>query len=284
MADTFQMRENRHPRFALHQPDQPLAATRHDHVNMLDHAQHIRHGGAVGGLNKLDRILWQPARAQPRNKRRVNGARGLRAFGPTTQNNGIPSLQAQGPGIGGHIGARFIDHPDHAQRRAHALNMQTGGAVPFGHDLPDRVVLGSNRAQRGADTVYPRTVQQQPVQHGGRQPLLLPCGHIQRHSPPAHRRAWRPARRQRPSAPVSWPVARALANTLAAARARAPICNISWLISVIAPSRLCESGPRGPDGSGLSLSRSNGGPRWRAPQRRHSLPAQGPAAPLAPRC
>ena len=65
VADTFQMRKHRHPRLALHQPNQALATARHDHVNKLNRLQHRRHHLAVTRRHQLNRILGQPGLAQP---------------------------------------------------------------------------------------------------------------------------------------------------------------------------------------------------------------------------
>ena len=65
VADAFEMGKDRHPRLALDEPDEALAAARHDHVDMLGHRQHLRHRGAVAHRHELDRVLRQPGLPQP---------------------------------------------------------------------------------------------------------------------------------------------------------------------------------------------------------------------------
>ena len=52
--DAFEVGKDRHPRFALHQTDQPLAAARDDHINRVGHGQHLAHRGAVARGHQLD--------------------------------------------------------------------------------------------------------------------------------------------------------------------------------------------------------------------------------------
>ncbi len=66
MADAFQMREDRHPRFRLDARDKTFAAARHDHVNRAAKTfQHFADSGAVCHRHDLDRIGWQIGRFKP---------------------------------------------------------------------------------------------------------------------------------------------------------------------------------------------------------------------------
>ncbi len=103
---------------------------------------------------------------------RMDRARGMEAFGAAPQDHGITRLEAKRTGIRGHIRARFIDHADDTQRRAHALDVQTRRLIPFGQHLPHGIILCGDAAQavsNGADT---RIIQQEPVHHRVRETLV----------------------------------------------------------------------------------------------------------------
>ena len=87
-----------------------------------------------------------------------------------TQDRSIAGLQAQRAGIGGDIGATFIDDADNADRRAHALDRHTIRALPFrqhfadgilelgddfealGHGLDARLIQDQTVEERAGDT------------------------------------------------------------------------------------------------------------------------------------
>ena len=146
--DAFEMGKDRHPRLALHQPHQPLAAARHDHVDTVGHRQHLRSPRRGRG--------WAPAGSRPRaGRRRAARRRGRHGSRPSCESSPTrragsprcPALRQSAPGIGGDVRSAFVDHADHAERRAHAADVQAAGHVPFGHHLPDRIVLRRDRAQ-----------------------------------------------------------------------------------------------------------------------------------------
>ena len=136
--DAFEMGKDGHARLGLHQPDQPLAAARHDHVDGVGHGQHFLHRGAVAGGDKLDRVRGQAGGAQPVLEAFGQQAGTVKAFRPAAQDHRVARFQAQRAGVGGDVGTRFVDHPDHPQRRAHAGNVQPRGHVPFGHHRAQR--------------------------------------------------------------------------------------------------------------------------------------------------
>ena len=96
----------------------------------------------------------------------------MKTLGPTTQDHRIARLQAQRTGVGGHVGARFVDHADDAQRRAHAGDVQPAGLVPFGKDRADGIGLFRDAAQPVNDALNAVFVQSQAVHHRGRQTLV----------------------------------------------------------------------------------------------------------------
>ena len=59
VAIAIQMLDDGHLGIAADALDEPLAATRNDHVHKLRHGDELAHGLAVGGLHQLHRVLWQ---------------------------------------------------------------------------------------------------------------------------------------------------------------------------------------------------------------------------------
>ncbi len=74
VADAFQMGEDWHAGFGLHQPDQSLAATWHNHVDILRRAQHLGNSRTVARRDALDRVLWQSGGPQTVLQARVDHA------------------------------------------------------------------------------------------------------------------------------------------------------------------------------------------------------------------
>ena len=142
VADAFEMREDRHARFALHARDEALAAARHDDVEIAGKAlQHLADGGAVGRSARAG--SHRPAGRPPSALR--PGRHGWRAdelseSEPPRRITGIAGLEAERAGIGRHVGPALIDDADDAERRAHALDVQAVRAGPIRRSprRPDR--------------------------------------------------------------------------------------------------------------------------------------------------
>ena len=140
VADALEMGEHRHARLHLDAADQALAAARHDHIDgAVEPGEHQPDGGAVAGRHHLDRFRRQAGLGQTLDEAAVDGARGTIGVGAAAQDRGIARLEAERPGIGGHVRPALIDDADHAERRAHALDVEAVGAVPAGDHRPDRV-------------------------------------------------------------------------------------------------------------------------------------------------
>ena len=164
---TFEMRKDRYPGFGLHTRDQRLAAARHDDVDIaLEPLEHFAHRGAIGGGHQLHAFHRQAGQMQSVEQTFDNRTAGMKAVAAATQDHGIARFDTQGAGIGSDIGARFKDHPDDAERRAHALDMEPVGAVPFGNDAANRIGQFGNCRDGLDDPVDARIVQQQPVEKG----------------------------------------------------------------------------------------------------------------------
>ena len=174
MADAFEMGEDRHPRLALHAPDQAFAAARNDHVEIaVEAVQHLADGGAVGGRHQLDGIFRQAGRLQPFDQAGMDGGGRIERIRAAAQDHRIAGLEAERAGIRRHVRPALIDDADDAERRAHALDMQAVRPVPCGDDLADRIAAvrrsrGCRRPWRGC-----APGQLQPV-HEGRRTARLP--------------------------------------------------------------------------------------------------------------
>ena len=83
--------------------------------------------------------------------------------GAAAQDDGIAGLEAEPAGIGGHVGAALEDDADDAERRAHALNMETVRPVPFGDDRADRVGKRGDRLKRLRHALQPRGIERGAV-------------------------------------------------------------------------------------------------------------------------
>ena len=51
----------------------------------------------------------------------------------------LPALRHSARGVGGHVGPRFVDDADHAERHAHPADLDAGRAVAQVGDLADRI-------------------------------------------------------------------------------------------------------------------------------------------------
>jgi len=87
--DPLEMSKDRHPRLGLHEPHEPLAAARHDHVDGVGHGQHLAHCGAVARGHQLNRIFGQAGGAQPLDQAGMDRGRGMIAFRATAQDHRV---------------------------------------------------------------------------------------------------------------------------------------------------------------------------------------------------
>ncbi len=168
MDDAFEMGEDRHPRLLLHAGDQPLAATRHDHVEIaVEPGQHLAHRGTVAGGDDLDRLGRQAGFAQAFDEAAMDRGRGAEGIRAATQDGGIAGLEAEGAGIGGDVRPALEDDADDAERRAHALDVEPVRPVPCGGDAAHRVGEAGDLLQPRGHRFDARLGERQPVDEGG---------------------------------------------------------------------------------------------------------------------
>ncbi len=72
---------------------------------------------------------------------------GLERLAAAAQQHRVAGLQAEPGGVGGHVGARLVDEADHAQRDAHARDLEAVGPAPGLHGLAHRIGQRGDLAQ-----------------------------------------------------------------------------------------------------------------------------------------
>ena len=94
------------------------------------------------------RRSWAPAGCTPRAARSrqepraapPRGARGVPALRAAAQDRRVPRHQAKRAGIGGHVGPRFVDDTDDADRHRHPVDAKPVGPLPLAQKAAERVV------------------------------------------------------------------------------------------------------------------------------------------------
>jgi hypothetical protein len=94
---------------------------------------------AVGGRDELHRRLRQPGGGHrlgdDARERRV----GRERFGTALQDHCVAGFEAEARGVGGHVGARFVDHADDADRHADLRDVEAVRPLPASDRLPDGI-------------------------------------------------------------------------------------------------------------------------------------------------
>ena len=178
MTDTVQVLDHRHPCIGGDTLDQPLAATRHDDIDIFRHGDQTAHGLTVGGFHHLHRLLRQARRFQPLTDAGGNCLVGVDRLGTATQDGGVAGLQTQAGGFTGHVGTGFVNNADDAQRHAHLAHLNTGRTVVHVTNTADRVRQCSHLAQAFDHAVDTRRCQLETVKHGVIQAFLAAILHI----------------------------------------------------------------------------------------------------------
>ena len=86
--------------FQLSQAHKPLAAARHDDIDVILHAHQFTHRRTVGRLNDLHHVCRQPGLGQALVDKPGYRLVGVNGFRTTAQNGGIARLQAQPGRVG----------------------------------------------------------------------------------------------------------------------------------------------------------------------------------------
>ena len=169
-----------HSSLGRHSTDQALTAARNGQVDSVGHAQQMPDRIAVGGLNKLNGMLWKTRLDQGINQPCIDGAIGMKGFFPTSKDNGVSTFHAECSGIHGHIGAALIDEEDHSQRHTHLLNFQAVGSPARLNDFANRVGQGPNPLNGVGKIIEPLFIEFQPINGGRRESVPRRSSQISR--------------------------------------------------------------------------------------------------------
>ena len=138
VADACEVLDDGDPRFLGH-PDQPVAAPGDNEVDVLAQPKQFAHRLAVGGARHLHCILVDVAGSQRLADEPEKGVVGVEGLASPTQDDGVAALHAEGEGVHGDVGPRFVDEEDDADGHAHLGNGHPVGPGPFGQHLTNRV-------------------------------------------------------------------------------------------------------------------------------------------------
>jgi len=122
------MLDHRDPGLFRHAPDEPLASPRDDEVDVLLLREQGVDRVAVGPRDEGNGVLRQagPRERIPKDPAIATFER--IASDPPRQDHGVPGLDAQGRGVRGHVGARFVDDRDHPEGDPHPADQKAVGA------------------------------------------------------------------------------------------------------------------------------------------------------------
>jgi len=136
VAEPFEVGDHRYPALALNPLDQGRPAARHDNIDHTAHHEDQPDRRTVARRHQLDRILGQPAAAQPRSQSSGQRARRVKALRAAAQDRGIAGFECQPAGIGGDVGPALINDADDAERDGDPLDrepVRPGLVLPAAH-------------------------------------------------------------------------------------------------------------------------------------------------------
>ncbi len=165
VAVAVEMGEHRKAGLGLHPGDEILAAARHDDVDhAVEAGEHLAHRRAVAGRHQLDGALGEAGLREAGGERGVDRARRPQAVRAAAQDRGIAGLEAERAGIGGDVGAAFIDDADDAERHADALDFHAVRPLPGGRDRADGIGEVGDDLEPGRDGRDPLFIEREPVE------------------------------------------------------------------------------------------------------------------------
>ena len=119
------VRDHRNRRLRPHLPDQPRSAARNHEIDRVREPEQDVDRSAVDGRHDRDRRLRNPDLAGCRPELCAQGEVRVDRLGAPAQDDGVARLEAERRRIDGHVGARFVDHRDDAERDRHLADAQT---------------------------------------------------------------------------------------------------------------------------------------------------------------
>ena len=96
-----------------------------------------------------------------------DGLVGMDSFGTAAQDGCIAGFQAQSGGIRRHVGARFVDDADDAERHAHLADLDAGRAIAQIADCADQVGQCGDLLQTFGHAAHRFFGEREPVYRGG---------------------------------------------------------------------------------------------------------------------
>ncbi len=157
---------------------QPGAAAGNDHVHVAVEAQQLTDQSPVRVVDVLYRCLgqtWGGQRTLDHPHQLQVGVEGLAA---AAQYAGVAGLEAEAGDIDGNVGARLVNHADDADGHPAAGETQAVLQYPAVDLGPHGVIQGDHLAHVSYDAGQTGRIEQQPIQHGLRQPRLAPCSDV----------------------------------------------------------------------------------------------------------
>jgi hypothetical protein len=122
-------------------------------------------GRPVVGGDLLDGVRRETGRRDRVTHDRDDGGIGVRSGRRAAQQHGVAGLEADAGGVGGDVGASFVDHADDADGDADLLHAQAVGQRRAAHDLADRVRQCGHVAQTLGERGHAVGVEGEPVDH-----------------------------------------------------------------------------------------------------------------------
>src|SRR5437762_2546278 len=120
-------------------------------------------GSAVGSRHQLDGIDGQATGLETVLKDAVQGRIGMDGLAAAPQNYGVATLDAQGCGVQGDIGARFVDEENDSEGHADFLNFKTIGPNGAASYLAHRIGQSSYFANSCCRAAQPGRSQPQAI-------------------------------------------------------------------------------------------------------------------------
>ncbi len=170
--------EDRHPRLLGHAADQPLAAARDGQVDPFVQPQEVAHGRPIRRRHQLHGVGRQAGVGQGVRQDAMQGDVGMHRLAAAAQDDGVAALDAQAGRVHRHVGPRFVDEKDHAERNADFVDLQTVGPDGAGANLSHRVRQGRHLAQAGGGVAQSGRGQPQSIHLRRRQAGLGGAGRV----------------------------------------------------------------------------------------------------------
>ncbi len=148
------------------------AAARDDHIHVAIQRQELGHARAVRVVDEQHRVLRQSGGFQCAVHARRQRPVRVQRLAPAAQDHGVAGFHGQARHVDRHVGARFVDYPQHADWDALLPEFQPTRAHGLVEPLADRIRQLGHPAQVGGDRgqargIEPHAVNQRLAQPGG---------------------------------------------------------------------------------------------------------------------